>query len=268
MIKINKDLSAIPNSLRPPTLDYFPVPSRPSTACRTTHLRRQEIIENNGYINREIYNSRYKYSDVKNALRDLYYNKCGFCEQRIEISHVEHFRPKSDYYWLAYSWDNLILSCASCNSNKGDRFAIEGIQHRFVFDPDSTYSSIHVSSAQLDQVERPMLLNPEVDNLTSEFIFDENGGVRSNHPRVSHSISECKLSRHDLKYQRKKLIDDFKSDIEAALLLDNKDEQILEISAFVKQFLRRANSSDESFIAFRKYAINNHWLSNIIKSLN
>jgi hypothetical protein len=52
-------------------------------------------------------------------------------------SYVDHWRPKSSsrqalgqarvwpgYYWLAYSWDNLLLSCAFCNSNKSDLFPL------------------------------------------------------------------------------------------------------------------------------------------------
>lgn len=264
MIKINKDLSNIPTSLKPPTQDYFSHPSRPIQQSNTTHLRRQELIDAGEYLNTRKYNDRYKYQDVKDALHALYHKKCAFCEQRIEVPHVEHFRPKSIYYWLAYSWDNLLLACSTCNSNKGNRFEIKGERYNFVFNPDNTYRTIHSSCAELDSTEKPLLVNPEVEDLTTELIFDQKGGVTSNHPRVKHTIIVCALSRDDLKYQRKKILDKFRRDIEAAFLNDDAQKQKNEIGAYVKQFIRKISSSDESFLAFRRYAVDNHWLQKII----
>ena len=40
---------------------------------------------------------------------------------------VEHFRPKSIYWWLAFAFDNYLFSCQICNQTfKGDRFPIRG----------------------------------------------------------------------------------------------------------------------------------------------
>jgi len=270
MRKINKDLSLIPTSLKPPTSDYFFNTNRPSKVCKTTHLRRQEIIDNGGYIDTDNYNSRYKYSDVKTALNNLYHKKCAFCEQRVEVPHVEHFRPKSIYYWLAYSWDNLLLACSTCNSLKGNRFNIIGLQYSFVFNATNTYKNIHSSCAMLDNVEQPLLINPETEDSSSDFIFDKNGGVRSNNLRVAHTINECGLSRDDLKYQRKKILDDFKRDVESSFLENSGDIDKLkaEIGAYIKQFFRRSQSSEESFTVFRRYGVENSWLNEIIKELN
>jgi uncharacterized protein (TIGR02646 family) len=73
----------------------------------------------------------YGHKTVKQALVDAQYGKCCFCESRVvDISYgdVEHFRPKAafrqdenddltrpGYYWLAYEWNNLFLSCQLCN---------------------------------------------------------------------------------------------------------------------------------------------------------
>lgn len=56
--------------------------------------------------------------------------KCAFCESRTVRFHcdVEHFRPKSSYWWLALCWDNYTFSCQLCNQvYKNDRFDIKGI---------------------------------------------------------------------------------------------------------------------------------------------
>jgi len=55
--------------------------------------------------------------------------KCAFCESRTVRFHcdVEHFRPKSVYWWLALCWDNYTFSCQLCNQvYKNDRFDIKG----------------------------------------------------------------------------------------------------------------------------------------------
>jgi uncharacterized protein (TIGR02646 family) len=80
---------------------------------------------------------------VKAALNASHHGKCCYCETVIQYPyaypHVEHWRPKErslqgrheapmqpGYYWLAYTWDNLLLSCAFCNSTKkGDLFPLQ-----------------------------------------------------------------------------------------------------------------------------------------------
>lgn len=73
----------------------------------------------------------YQDKDVKAKLNESHHHKCCYCETKFKYSRdldVEHFRPKkysqqsSDspeillvYFWLAYDWDNLLLSCAECN---------------------------------------------------------------------------------------------------------------------------------------------------------
>ena len=83
------------------------------------------------------------YKAVKRELEACHHGKCCYCEMLFDdhkpyaYSYVEHWRPKSSsrqalgerriwpgYYWLAYSWDNLLLSCAFCNLKKSDLFPL------------------------------------------------------------------------------------------------------------------------------------------------
>ena len=44
--------------------------------------------------------------------------KCAYCESPTDtVAHgdVEHFRPKSVYWWLAYCYDNYVYACQICN---------------------------------------------------------------------------------------------------------------------------------------------------------
>lgn len=57
-------------------------------------------------------------ADVRGALYAMHGRVCAFCLSELTRSDrgdVEHFRPKSLYFWLAYTFDNYVLSCASCN---------------------------------------------------------------------------------------------------------------------------------------------------------
>jgi hypothetical protein len=69
--------------------------------------------------------------EVKQALAAMQHGKCGYCEgdfAAFSYGDTEHQRPKAysqqatgsptirpGYYWLAYDWLNLVLSCELCN---------------------------------------------------------------------------------------------------------------------------------------------------------
>ena len=56
-------------------------------------------------------------------------NKCAYCETPTRVvayGDVEHFRPKSIYWWLAYSYENYLPSCGACNQEyKKDLFELQ-----------------------------------------------------------------------------------------------------------------------------------------------
>ncbi len=135
MIPINKDFTDIPDSLyisQQYPQNYTKDKNCPTTS-KTTQKRRLKIIKVKEYPtsktinnkeftakNVDTFNERYKYEDIKEKLINIYNDKCAYCESKERRLQVEHFRPKSKYYWLAYSWDNLLLSCSACNSKKSD----------------------------------------------------------------------------------------------------------------------------------------------------
>ncbi len=80
-----------------------------------------------------------EYSVVKRELWMQHSMRCCYCESQVQCdySDVEHFRPKAradrqngttdiGYWWLAWTWENLLFSCAICNrSAKKDLFPLE-----------------------------------------------------------------------------------------------------------------------------------------------
>jgi uncharacterized protein (TIGR02646 family) len=117
-----------------------------------------------------IYNDR----TVKAALVKAQREKCCFCEQLIgNDGDVEHFRPKSaykqqsgdplqrpGYYWLAYDWNNLYLSCSPCNQRqKGSLFPLaDPTQRAHVCNNDTS-------------VEIPMFIDPGRENPSKHIGF-------------------------------------------------------------------------------------------------
>ena len=57
-------------------------------------------------------------------------NKCAYCETPtavIAYGDVEHYRPKSKFWWLAYVYDNYLASCTVCNQRfKGAKYEHAG----------------------------------------------------------------------------------------------------------------------------------------------
>ncbi|WP_415879615.1 hypothetical protein [Methylomonas sp. TEB] len=102
---------------------------------------------------------------VKTALLKMQCDKCCFCESKIShISYgdVEHYRPKGGYkqaeqdelhapgyYWLPYTWENLLLSCTLCNQQfKKNLFPLLAPQERALNHHDDI------------TLEQPLLINP------------------------------------------------------------------------------------------------------------
>lgn len=67
---------------------------------------------------------------AKGALKKESGGKCAYCEaSTATVAHgdVEHFRPKSIYWWWAFCYDNYLFACQLCNqTHKGDNFPISG----------------------------------------------------------------------------------------------------------------------------------------------
>ncbi len=64
------------------------------------------------------------YQIAKDHLWENQYGKCCYCEKWGERSgnDVEHYRPKCIYWWLAFTWSNLLYACDQCNSRKNSQF--------------------------------------------------------------------------------------------------------------------------------------------------
>ena len=111
---------------------------------------------------REVDKKFYRAGDVRKQLLEDQHNKCAYCESRIPKEHndVEHYRPKSMYYWLGHDWNNLLYSCPLCNrSYKNDDFPLVNEANRV-----TTPGSI--------AIEEPLIVNPAAEDPLQHIRFN------------------------------------------------------------------------------------------------
>lgn len=92
---------------------------------------------------RYLFNADYGGAEYRRKLLECQGPKCCYCEKPLHNGAIEHFRPKGawqqvrgtaftqpGYYWLAYSWDNMLISCTECNQSgqKGNYFPVNGVR--------------------------------------------------------------------------------------------------------------------------------------------
>lgn len=122
------------------------------------------------------------YQCARPFLFERQHSKCAFCEISNDVcgSPVEHFRPKlgaddktngvwrrvsTHYWWLAWTWENLLFACERCNNsgNKGNKFPIRVSASRMLA-PSAPYSypiqDIYYDCAAEDR----LLIDPRLDN--------------------------------------------------------------------------------------------------------
>lgn len=261
MIRIHKLKGAVPKSLTYP----IPKPSTGYTIAKNAAIKREELIALYEYIDSDAYNKYYKNNDTITTLKIFYNHKCCYCEQRVESYHVEHYRPKSLYWWLAYSWDNLLLICPACNTAKLNKFKI--LYSKANYSP-LDLPNIHSLRDIYDVIENPCLLNPECDDLDKMWVFNTKGEIFSDNYRGKYTIETCKLNRDYLNDERKAVLDNFKekaeelyveySEVNAEMLQDR-------IYELVEDFEKATNRERIEFIAFRRYAV--RFINDIIVSI-
>jgi len=247
MIKVEKNFDDIPNILTP----------NPSRGVSREAAFKQSIYKGE-YTGENLY----KVKSVQKILNSIYNLKCAYCEQKLldAPKHIEHYRPKKKYYWLAFSWDNLLLSCSSCNTSKGSRFLIQNAEIIHTFE---VFKDIHNLSDDYNLRESPMIINPEKDDVLNDIIFDKSGKIDSFNMRVLHTINEaCKLNRDELVEKRFTIINDlYKSIKNYELIFDGnskseKKEAVKYFIPIINTFIDECKKENE-FYALRYFMLSN-----------
>ena len=116
-----------------------------------------------------------------NDLERVFCGLCAYCEESCK-GEVDHFRPKSRFPELVYTWSNWLFACHDCNQAKGGKWPTEGY-----VDPCATSERARPESYF------------EFDVLTAELLPRE-GLSQSRRNRAQKTISDLRLNgRHHLK---------------------------------------------------------------------
>ncbi|MEK7432398.1 MAG: retron system putative HNH endonuclease [Cyanobacteriota bacterium] len=201
MRKVNKDFNNPPQALQ----DCFSQKEINLLENKTNHS----------------FDSRCYNQSVINELKDLYHNKCAYCESfLLNNITIEHYRPKKNgYYWLGYEWSNLLPTCTTCNNSKGDKFEISGIRIREPFKLNGKLD-LNRCKADCDEFlnEKPLIIHPEIDEPKDFFYFDETGSIKpkDENLKAKKTIEILKLDNQSLLLKRKKVIDDLFFSLESS----------------------------------------------------
>jgi uncharacterized protein (TIGR02646 family) len=120
------------------------------------------------------------WTPAKKTLKKESSGKCAYCESPTgHVAHgdVEHFRPKSVYWWMAYWYGNYSFSCQICNqTHKGDSFPTFG---SMMVPPVVTPTTTDAALGQLAGTLNPDPSNPTHPSLKKWFLSasKENAGI-------------------------------------------------------------------------------------------
>ena len=224
------------------------------------------------------------------SLLKLYEGKCAYCERsRGDEVNIDHYRPKKKranlknviynqpgYYWLPYTWSNLLPLCSKCNQFKSNKFPLVGFNETNRISshekPIGILNKKRFNLLYLNKTENPFLLNPEDEPLEfkDHFAFNKEGNIAGKTVKGQETINICKLDRKNLRLERAKHIFNYVELINKQLdkyLNANKakpnKEEILETSLFVvfEMIYDNCNSSkDFSLLGLYIY----HYFDDII----
>ena len=162
-------------------------------------LARLDVL--NGVKTTIEFNSAF-WTDAKPQLKSESNGKCAYCEaDTAVVAHgdVEHYRPKSVYWWLAYTYDNYLYACQICNQTyKSDNFPKGGasfpkpaVNPAFMpADVEVTAGHISPDPFGIDQgftlkkyltahkAEKAFLLNPYFDKPQTCFAYEADDVLR------------------------------------------------------------------------------------------
>ena len=204
-----------------------------------------------GEIQKHIFNSN-RWKSAKEQLFAETGDKCAYCEAPtigVAYGDVEHYRPKSSYWWLAYCYDNYLASCQLCNQRfKKDDFPIQNRKMRApVIRRNTTDNFIAAKAGQiapdpldtdqiktfirLHQQERPLLLNPYFDDPAEYFAW-----------RVDDVLREVEVTPNSENFQ-----------VEIIVRVDNTEVEPIATASIEHYGLNRMELKNRRYNIYRHY---------------
>ncbi len=175
-----------------------------------SYFKSERVLRANSNIadqRRSVSQSRLKFDSrlfepITKEIASVFNHKCAYCESAIRsvsVSELDTFRPKAGsrnlnkefspehYWWLAYEWENIYLSCQICNVKyKRDWFPVEGIR------------AMVTAKGALLQNEKPLFVDPCVDVPEEHIHFKPDGQCTGLTEKGHITIEILGLNRQEL----------------------------------------------------------------------
>jgi hypothetical protein len=142
------------------------------------------------------------------------------------------------YWWLAFAWDNLYLTCPPCNKHRGPRFPVKGPRITGPGDDPNR--------------ENCLLLDPCRDDPAEHLRFDASGRVRPLSKRGDVTINLVALNRSELVARRIQTIKMVESVWEEAMLARPR------VPREIVKRLNELTSKDAEFSAWASQMLTTH----------
>lgn len=218
--------------------------------------------------------------------------KCAYCESPTDVvahGDVEHFRPKTKYWWLAYCFDNHLFACQICNqSYKSDNFpigaammtgpqvasglsddALEAMLDTFAPDPYDT--SVSFTLARLVaacKAENPGLPDPYNDDPEPYFKWEADPANKevwlrprthsTKHTFIAHSCERFfGLNREELRRWRWTLAYKHLADLKA--ILEQVDSQNATARTVILTAIGNMTKADQPYAGMVRYFVHQEW---------
>lgn len=231
-------------------------------------------------IEKLITNQKFKwetfhYSDpIKEDLKELYKEKCAFCEQKLKNTDtdnkfsVEHYRPKNGgYNWLGAEWTNLLPACNGCNKAKADLFPIFRSGIKVTNPPLDSANNLIAARCKADcdelLAEKPKYLHPEIDDVEKFFVFLPSGkadiapDLTSEEKQRANEMILTFLNRRSIEEKRKAKINEMRESFRMVIIVTLKliskvdssvfDEYCKEAFSVFFDKLNHAQKDEEEF---------------------
>lgn len=237
--------------------------SMPHTLINEGNKETEELCKlvDAGVTDLSFKNGVYAAADVKKQLKIDQHGKCAYCERFLngDYGAVEHFRPKGGYdsgkedvlhkpgyYWLAYSWDNLLYSCSECNTSyKRNHF------------PLLDETTRNISSRDIEQ-ETPLLLHPALENVGDYLAFARHhliakDGSPESIQRAKGTIDLLGLNRPELLQRRRQCWESYENccDIREIALAEGNVEMV----DLCNSVIAKMASEDAEFTGMFRYQL-------------
>jgi hypothetical protein len=247
------------------------------------------------YANSFNFNSDH-WKKAKPQLKRESFGKCAYCEAPTNtVAHgdVEHFRPKSVYWWLAYCYDNYSYSCQICNQTyKSDKFPVPSlpmnqIGHLPAVEPDETQKNVLAPALFPDpledseglpfadfrtacETEKSFLIDPYIFDPEDFFAWEADGVLKEvkliprkntvEFKNIVKTAEECLgLNREELcvlRWKTFEILETFKEILSETQISEN-------LRARTKAMLKTMTDSDAIFAGMCRYFVRDIWKLNL-----